>query len=281
MPSDEEIENMNYRDRIDQAKCMYEKASAFLNDGYGDECQKQLEEALRYLFDVDTDSPKSAQNLKRDLSDLMQQVCFSIYGSNSTLVVQLNLIPYICWFQALLLVHRSRCDDNEDTTSIVHTNHASIVFDLKRGLSMSHAECEQPCLDLLSLFQAAEEKAQNSSSAKQLLDAGALLPLLESACRSDRATLLPSLTVLAALASHEDHAVLMFCRSTDNESDQLHPLVVRLIERLGALIRLPDHSSAAGPAPIESASEAPQSPTATGRACAALRLVPRGETCLV
>jgi hypothetical protein len=54
------IDDMSYRLRIDCANSGLEEASA--------------EKSLKYLFDVDSDSPKSAQDLKNRCVLLIQKV---------------------------------------------------------------------------------------------------------------------------------------------------------------------------------------------------------------
>ena len=72
--SDEEIEDMSYKARISQALSMFDAGKNLLKEGKASDCQTSLEDALRFLFDVDADSPKSAQDLKSGINDLMQQV---------------------------------------------------------------------------------------------------------------------------------------------------------------------------------------------------------------
>jgi hypothetical protein len=76
--SDEEIEDMNYKDRMDQASQLFDRATSLFKDNDMGQCQSLLEEALRYLFDVDSDSPKSSQALKSAVRELVQKVRLSM-----------------------------------------------------------------------------------------------------------------------------------------------------------------------------------------------------------
>jgi hypothetical protein len=86
--SDDEIEDMSYKVRMDTASSIFREANSLLKGGDVSLCQKLLSGALRYLFDVDSDSPKAAQVLKLEIVTCMQQVClnFSSKYSHSFLV---------------------------------------------------------------------------------------------------------------------------------------------------------------------------------------------------
>jgi hypothetical protein len=73
--SDDDIEDMSYKIRISTASSIFNTASSELEVGNASQCQKLLTGALRYLFDVDSDSPKAAQDLKVEIIACMQQVC--------------------------------------------------------------------------------------------------------------------------------------------------------------------------------------------------------------
>ena len=72
--SDDDIEDMSYKVRMSTASSIFITSNSSLEGGDASQCQKLLAEALRYLFDVDSDSPKAAQDLKFRIVSCMQKV---------------------------------------------------------------------------------------------------------------------------------------------------------------------------------------------------------------
>ena len=75
---DDDVEEMSYRERITKAKELRELAAASSGDAL--DAAAHLRQALRYLFDVDEDSPKEAQMLRAAILEASAQL-FEQHGA--------------------------------------------------------------------------------------------------------------------------------------------------------------------------------------------------------
>jgi hypothetical protein len=109
----------------------------------------------------------------------------------------------------------------------------------------------------------------NKTSARELLDAGVLYTLAQISCLSELSVALPAISVLSAIATHDK---TIFCQTSDDAPDQLHPKLSLLVQHLVALIKVPPSDTAHAHTGLAAYDTLQANPPVAGSAAAAAAL---------